>query len=496
MGVFLLGEILQHTFHTTKEAFLKHAKPGRIQVVTRILPGDLLTPVSAFLRLRSMGTPAFLLESAAGGESFGRYSILGAAPARVAVAKEPGCSYWLDKGEQTAEPLRNLLKNFATSQANNVGQFPFCGGLVGMIGFDWVRELENLPKGPAPDIDMPLACLGDFQDFVLFDHRTLDVLFVAQVIVGESPAEDFARAQHRLASMEAVLARPLPGDLPPVESSLKIQSNVSEHEFCKGVRTLKEHIRAGDIFQAVLSQRFETDFQGDPFQLYRSLRRVNPSPYMFYLEMENGALVGASPELLVGVDGRDAQLLPIAGTRPRGKNVDEDAALEKDLCADEKENAEHMMLVDLARNDLGRVCQYGTVRVKELAQVHRFSHVIHLVSSVKGKLRTEFTAADALAASFPAGTVSGAPKVRAMEIIIENEPTNRGPYAGAVGFLDRTGRAEFCIALRMALVTPGRITFQAGAGIVADSVPEKEYAETKHKAQAVADALKLATKER
>ena len=296
--------------------------------------------------------------------------------------------------------------------------------------------------------------------------------------------------------METVLARPLPGDLPPVESSLKVQSNVSESEYCKSVRTLKEHIRAGDIFQAVLSQRFETDFQGDPFQLYRSLRRVNPSPYMFYLEMESGALVGASPELLVGVNGHDAELLPIAGTRPRGKDSDEDAALEKDLNADEKERAEHMMLVDLARNDLGRVCQYGSVRVRDLAQMHRFSHVIHMVSSVKGKLRSEFAAADALAASFPAGTVSGAPKVRAMEIVIENEPTNRGPYAGAVGFLDRAGRAEFCIALRMALVTPGRMTFQAGAGIVADSIPEKEYAETKHKAQAVADALELATKEK
>ncbi len=443
-----------------------------------------------------MGTPAFLLESAAGGESFGRYSILGAAPARVAIAKRPGCSYWTDEGEKTAEPLRNLLKNFRASETNHVGQFPFCGGLVGMIGFDWVRELEVLPEGPASDIDIPMACLGDFQDFVLFDHRTLDVLFVAQVVVSESPAEDFAHAQHRLSSMEAVLARPLSGDMPPVESSLNIQSNFSEDEFCKSVDTLKEHIRAGDIFQAVLSQRFETDFRGDAFQLYRSLRRVNPSPYMFYLEMENGALVGASPELLVGVDGRGAQLLPIAGTRPRGKDNDEDAALEKELLADEKEKAEHMMLVDLARNDLGRVCHYGSVRVKELAKVHRFSHVIHLVSSVRGKLRNEFTAADALAAAFPAGTVSGAPKVRAMEIIIENEPTNRGPYAGAVGFLDRAGRAEFCIALRMALITPGRITFQAGAGIVADSVPEKEYAETKHKAQAVADALRLAAKEK
>ena len=255
---------------------------------------------------------------------------------------------------------------------------------------------------------------------------------------------------------------------------------------------LKHHIRIGDIFQAVLSQQFSRPYEGDPFQLYRALRRVNPSPYMFYHETPVGTLIGASPELLVGVENRTARLLPIAGTRPRGADEEKDRGLERDLLADPKERAEHMMLVDLARNDLGRAADYGTVKIDELAAIHRFSHVMHMVSRVSGRLKDGLTAVDALAASFPAGTVSGAPKVRALELILENEPTPRGMYSGASGFLGSDGNAEFCITIRSAFAHKGVLTYQAGAGIVAESVPEREYEETIHKAGAMDRAIALA----
>jgi anthranilate synthase component 1 len=269
-------------------------------------------------------------------------------------------------------------------------------------------------------------------------------------------------------------------------------SNFSSADFCRSVESLKSHIRSGDIFQAVLSQRFSREFSGDPFLLYRALRRVNPSPYMFYHETPAGTFVGASPELLIGVEKPFVQLLPIAGTRPRGESETEDKRLEKELLADTKEKAEHMMLVDLGRNDLGRVSEPGTVVVNDLASVHRFSHVMHMVSRVSGKLSAGKTAADAFNAAFPAGTVSGAPKVRALELIFEHEPTPRGAYAGAAGFLGFDGNAEFCITLRTAVARDGLLTYQAGAGIVADSVPEKEFAETIHKAGAIESAIAMA----
>ncbi len=454
---------------------------------TLTLPADLLTPVSAFLRLRKEGRYPFLMESAAGGERFGRFSILGADPSSEILAHAPGNAEWRHNRREDKGSLLSLLQSFATNRSEALAGLPFSGGLVGTIGFDFVREIESFPAEVAAQ--EPMAWLGEYQTFAVFDHLKQVVQLVARSGAQTSGNDASLR---RLKNLEHILREPLIDLNGTMFRAGKRSSNFTEPDFCRTVEKLKGNIRAGDIFQGVLSQRFTREFSGDPFLLYRALRRVNPSPYMFYHETPIGTLVGASPELLIGVEGRTARLLPIAGTRPRAENESDDLKLEKELLADPKERAEHMMLVDLARNDLGRASDYGTIKVNELATIHRFSHVMHMVSRVSGRLQTGKSAVDALAASFPAGTVSGAPKVRALELIFEYEPTPRGLYAGAAGFLGCDGNAEFCITLRTAIAKDNVLTYQAGAGIVADSVPEKEFAETEHKAGAIERAIALA----
>lgn len=444
------------------------------------LAADLLTPVGAFLRLREAGRFPFLMESATGGERFGRYSIIGCDPSGEILAERPGHAH-STIGGQSSGSLLEMLKTFPQPNANAVA--PFGGGLVGVIGFDWIFELESL--NPRHRGKLPVAWLGNYTRFAVFDHVKQEV----SLCNANSDSDD---ALHEWAER-------LRGPMPIVASSCSWgdrRSSVTQSDFCASVDCFKEHIRKGDIFQGVLSQKFSRAFDGDAFQLYRALRRVNPSPFMFYHETPVGTFVGASPELQAGIRAREVRIDPIAGTRPRGNDEPEDVKNEQDLKADKKELAEHMMLVDLARNDLGRVCDFGSVRVHELAQVHRFSHVMHMVSDVRGRLSREKSAADALAASFPAGTVSGAPKVRALEIILENEPVSRDFYSGAAGFLSRNGDSEFCIMLRTAVWRDGELTYQAGAGIVADSVPEREFAETEHKAAAIERALLLLASER
>ncbi len=451
-------------------------------IAVRELPADLLTPVSAFLRIRAHGAAPFLMESASGGERFSRFSILGMNPSGEIRVDCPGAAQMTRSGLTIRGSLLDLLRAFLAERCEPVPGLPFSGGLVGSIGFDFIHEIETLPQEKlSPE---PMAWLGEYRTFIVFDHLKQAV----QLVSRNEPDE----AERELKELQRILEDERPATLVARFDVNSRSSNFSRSDFCSSVERLRHHIQIGDIFQAVLSQQFSRSYEGDPFQLYRALRRVNPSPYMFYHETPVGTLIGASPELLVGVEGRTARLLPIAGTRPRGATESEDRRNEKELLADPKERAEHMMLVDLARNDLGRASEYGSVKVDELAAIHRFSHVMHMVSRVSGKLRDDMTATDALAASFPAGTVSGAPKVRALELILENEPTPRGMYSGASGFLGCDGSAEFCITIRTAVAHKGKLTYQAGAGIVADSVPEREYEETIHKAGAMDRAIALA----
>ncbi len=448
----------------------------------RELQADLLTPVGAYMRLRAHNRSSFLMESATGGETFGRFSILGCNPVRELTASAPGNANWAN--DPLSDSLSAKLGEFSQTTLHGLPGLPFSGGLVGIIGFDFVREIEKFSDQQLSSA--PLAWLGDYRTFLVFDHLKQSLL-----LVGRTEDRGRAEADRELSDYEKLLCSDLRRHPPHFHAAERV-SNFAKVDFCAAVESMKRHIVAGDIFQSVLSQKFSREFQGDAFELYRALRRINPSPYMFYLESPVGTAIGASPELLVGVESRVARLLPIAGTRPRGESNEADARLEKELLADPKERAEHMMLVDLARNDLGRVADYGSVRVDETAAIHRFSHVMHMVSRVSSKLKSDCSAVDALRASFPAGTVSGAPKVRALELIFEHEPAPRDFYAGACGFLGVDGNAEFCITLRTAFARDGVLTYQAGAGIVADSVPESEYQETLHKAGAIERAIQLA----
>ncbi len=458
--------------------FLRGFLFSKMYILT--LPSDLVTPVAAFLKLRRLGHAPFLMESVTGGERFGRFSFIGLNPTGTIESLAPGEATCSISGMSSTGSLKELLHNFESlGNSEEQHKLPFGGGLVGVIGFDWIHELERLDKSKRGTA--PVAWLGDYSCFVIFDHLKQEILLVDRASNSDSKL---------LREWTNALAAPLAIPNSRFRAGAR-SSSFAPNEFCTAVERFKHHIKVGDIFQGVLSQRFSRPAEGDPFELYRALRRVNPSPFMFYHETPVGTFIGASPELQVGISNREVRINPIAGTRPRGVNETTDSSLEQELIADAKERAEHMMLVDLARNDLGRACDFGSVKVKELATVHRFSHVMHLVSDVRGKLRTGLTAADALAASFPAGTVSGAPKVRALEIILENEPVPREFYSGAAGFLGCDGNAEFCIMLRTAVFREGVLSYQAGAGIVADSDPEKERLETEHKAAAIERALSL-----
>ncbi|MGH9805560.1 MAG: anthranilate synthase component I [Candidatus Acidiferrales bacterium] len=486
------------------KTFAQLARKGSVIPVTRRISADLLTPVSAYLRLARPGQPSFLLESIEGGEKLARYSFMGVRPDRRLHYRD-GTADIVEGGraENRAgslfEELRRLTRRHRP--VSWPGLPPLTSGAVGYLAYDVVRQLERLPERAADDLGLPEAQLMFFSRLVAFDHLRQQAILIANVFTegAKDLRKEYNRAVADLDSMARALAQPLPAvsraKLPRRRATAKLASNFKREDYLDAVRRVKRHIRAGDVYQCVLSQRFRIPVRSTPFSIYRALRRVNPSPYMYYLDLGAAQVVGASPEMLVRVRGREAFYRPIAGTRPRGAGDEEDRRLEQQLRQSAKERAEHVMLVDLGRNDLGRVCEYGSVRVEELMTVERYSHVMHLVSSLRGRLRRGVDCFDALAACFPAGTVTGAPKVRAMQIIEELEPVRRGVYAGCVCYLDYSGNLDSCIAIRTMVIKDGVAYVQAGGGIVADSRPEREYEETVNKARALLAAIELAEAE-
>jgi anthranilate synthase component I len=486
---------------TTFDEFKELASRGTFVPVCKEIIADLLTPVSAFLKIAENSDYAFLLESVEGGEHVGRYSFLGKDPFLVVRARDGKTT--IERTGQSEEAPEGFMpivrKLMADFRAPYVPDLPrFTGGAVGYLAYDAAHWFEPVPTASGP-IEGP-AAVSDLGAFMLFDtilgfdhaqHRLL-LIANARITADDDLEALYQFACARIQFLEAELERSLSTTRQTPNGPVTLSSNMTKNAFESSVRTAKEHIAAGDIYQVVLSQRFEADVEADPFTVYRALRHVNPSPYMYFMRLGKLAIVGSSPEMLVRVEGRRVETHPIAGTRPRGRNSDEDMRLAEELKRNEKERAEHVMLVDLGRNDVGRVCEYGSVRVPKFMALERFSHVMHLVSIVEGTLAADADRLDALASCFPAGTVSGAPKVRAMEIISDLEPTRRGIYAGAVGYLDFAGNLDFCITIRTVVLTGGKAYVQAGAGIVADSNPAAEYQETCDKARAVVRALELA----
>ncbi len=494
------------THYPDFETFSRLARGVQLVPVYRRLAGDTLTPVTAFRKIDS-GASACLFESVIGGEKVGRYSFLAADPfllieargSRVTVTdltdSQPNCAEF-----HAEDPLAELQLRVSAFRAATLPELPpFCGGAVGYAGYDTVRYTEHLPNAPTDDRELPDLAFAFFDHIVVFDNvrKTLTVVAMArlegmQADLGEAYADACRRVDElvsRLASPEASVQLTdidLHG-----EPQLDYRSNFGEEEFEAAVEKCLEYIRAGDIFQVVLSQRLQATVHSPPFEIYRTLRVVNPSPFMFYLRTPQVTLVGSSPEILVRVmDGR-VTVRPLAGTRPRGATEEEDRRLAEELLADPKERAEHVMLVDLGRNDVGRVARYGSVALTDVMTIERYSHVMHITSNVTGQLASGRDSFDALRACLPAGTVSGAPKVRAMQIIDELEPHRRGPYAGAVGYIDFNGNMDTCIALRTIVVQGDQAYVQAGAGIVADSIPQSEYQETLNKARGLLKAIEL-----
>jgi len=443
---------------------------------------DYLTPVSAFLRVAASSERAFLLESVEGGEKVGRYSFIGVDP--------------IDSYEGSFEGFRGF---FPEIDAPHPELPPFSGGAVGVFSYEMVRELEKLPNLIPSEPVMPAVQMDLFTTVLAFDHVKHQIIIMSRE--GPEKVEAIEDRLEQVSPQETHLLRRYDSTgnsqhrLDHEKASLSVPScNFESDAFHEVVERAKEYIRAGDIFQVVLSQSYEVDFSADPFSVYRALRYINPSPYMFFLKRGEDSIAGASPEMLVRVQGRDLDYRPIAGTRRRGRSKLEEQKLEEELLADEKEKAEHLMLVDLGRNDLGRVSEYGKVWVDRFMLLEKYSHVMHLVSALKGQLRSELDRFDALAACFPAGTVTGAPKIRAMEIIEELEPTRRGVYAGSIGYVDYSGNLDTCITIRTIHMKNGKARFQAGAGIVADSIPEREDLECRNKARVLIKALELAEK--
>jgi anthranilate synthase component 1 len=488
------------------KSFARLARQGNLVPVYTTLRADLLSPVSAWLRLGRRAQYSFLLESVEGGEHLARYTFLGCDPVEVFRYANGRASveHPLKAGAEPLEgdPVALLRERMARYKPVRVpGLPPLTGGAIGYFAYDMVRLSERIPATGRDDTHTDDAALMFFLGLVAFDHVRQRVWIIRNVQIPPRGSARVLRAAYDAAAREIhrtrrALERPEPRAprRKPAAAKLRVTSNVTRDQFLAAVRRAKQYIRAGDIFQAVLSQRFSARLPRgtDPFEIYRALREVNPSPYMFYLRLGDTSVVGASPEMLIKVQGREAFYRPIAGTRPRGRDDAEDRRLAEELLADPKERAEHIMLADLGRNDLGRVCDYGTVRVADLMTIERYSHVMHLVSNLRGRLRPNVDCFDALMACFPAGTVSGAPKVRAMQIIDELEPTRRGIYAGAILYLDFSGNLDSCIAIRTLVAKGGIARVQAGAGIVADSVPAREYDETVNKARALLAALEQA----
>ncbi len=491
----------------TREEFRRLAGQGNLVPVFRDILADMETPVSAFTRIADRPN-AFLLESVEGGERLARYSFLGADPSlvfrskgRTANVTENGSTRTIEL-EPGRDPLHVLEEILSGVRYVEVLGLPrFVGGAVGYIGYDWVRFLEPIGDQTTDDLDLDDVHLVLTDTLCIFDHvqHRIRVLANAHLSPETNPDDAYDAAIAKVDALIETLRAPRPADderkphLAPHEQAERFVSNLTQTEYKKMVLAGQEYIGAGDIIQTVLSQRFSRPLHADPFTVYRALRSLNPSPYMFYLAYENGVtLVGASPEILVTEEKGRVTVRPIAGTRRRGATPDEDTALEAELLADEKERAEHIMLVDLGRNDIGRVCEYGSVTVDALMVIEKYSHVMHIVSSVSGRLAKDKTAFDLLRATFPAGTLSGAPKVRAMQIIEELEPTRRGVYGGAIGYFSYNGNLDACITIRTLLVKDGTAYVQAGGGIVADSNPEAEFEETMTKSNAVRRAVELA----
>ncbi|HKS39129.1 MAG TPA: anthranilate synthase component I [Blastocatellia bacterium] len=481
------------------QEFLKLADEGTVVPVVRRVMADLLTPVAAYLKIERLSPHSFLLESVEGGEKVARYSFLGFAPEFIVRSRAGKVTIETSAGiEETDAPMLQVLRRLS---GRNIPVRlpdlpPFVCGAVGYMSYDAVRWFEKIPDNNSNDLGMDDAVMMFFSRVLVFDHVRHQIHLIANVFTEgktEGLEPEYQRAVDDIEAMAARLEDPIES-LPRRKASedIPLSANMTKEQFEQMVVKAKEYITAGDIFQVVLSQRFEIGLSAHPFEVYRALRVVNPSPYMFYLKLADCFVFGASPEMLVRATGRRLEYRPIAGTRRRGATETEDLLLGEEMRADEKEVAEHVMLVDLGRNDLGRVADYGSVEVTDLMIVERYSHVMHLVSGIKARLRAGKDRFDALAACFPAGTVTGAPKVRAMEIIEELEPTRRGVYAGAVMYLDHSGNLDSCIAIRTIFAKDGRAYIQAGAGIVADSVPESEYVETINKARAMLQAIDMA----
>jgi len=485
------------------KTFSKMARKGNLVPVYETVRADLLTPVSAYLRLSRDARYACLLESIEGGEKIARYTFVGANPAQVFRCRKGACVLESEGRMQLeyGSPMKFLRGLISKYQPARVpGLPPLLGGAIGYFSYDMVRQFEKIPDTGRDDAALDDTVMMFFLGLVVFDHVQHRV-WIVQNVYTDAPGSLRAKynaAVSEIASLKKMLALPVTEEkrtrrrVGKRQPKIKFGSNMSRGKFLSAVRKTKEYIRAGDAFQVVLSQRFSRKLDTDPFEVYRALRVVNPSPYMYYLKLGDMVVAGSSPEMLVKVQEREVFYRPIAGTRPRGRNEQEDRKLEAEMLADPKERAEHIMLVDLGRNDLGRVCEYGSVKVEQLMSVERYSHVSHLVSSLRGTLRADVNCLDALAACFPAGTLSGAPKIRAMEIIEELEPTRRGVYGGAILRLDFEGNMNSCIAIRTLVVKDGIAYVQAGAGIVADSEPAKESAESVNKAKAIFRAIEMA----
>jgi anthranilate synthase component 1 len=486
------------------DTFQKLAEQGRLVPVYRQMLSDTLTPVSAYCRIR-WGSWSFLFESVVGGEKIGRYSFLGSDPFLHVEAY--GNEVVVTQGEsekrfESADPLDDLANLLDQHRAVHLPGLPrFSGGAVGYAGYDIVRYAEQLPNAPQDDRHLPDLSFAFYDRMVIFDQINKTVQVVAHARPDGDLREEYERACRRVDEQCRQLQQ---GDsdlqmtditIDKADPAMDVKSNYSQPEFESAVERCKDYIRAGDIFQVVLSQRLERETHSRPLDIYRALRVVNPSPFMFLLKTPSVDLVGSSPEILVRVEDSLTTVRPLAGTRRRGATEEEDRRLAEDLLADPKERAEHVMLIDLARNDVGRVAEYGSVELSDVMVVEKYSHVMHITSNVTGKLKDGMTSLDALRAGLPAGTVSGAPKVRAMEIIDELEPHRRGPYAGAVGYIDFTGNMDTCIALRTLVIQGQTIYIQAGAGIVADSVPATEYEETLNKAKGMLKAIEVAERQ-
>ena len=482
----------------TFDQFKELAKLYTAIPVSRRMLADVLTPVSLFLSIREGSSNPFLLESVEGGEQLARYSFLGCNPYQKLIFNGNDTTLTLTNKspKRLNESYFDALNRLTTEHSEpKLPELPrLTGGAVGFSSYDTVRQIERLPNVPKDDLMLPEAIWCFYDEVYAFDHVKQQIILIKTIFTDQNTdlEKSYSIAQSALDRMEKAATNPVRTQETFHLDSSQIKSNVNEPKFHEMVTRSKDYIYEGDIFQVVLSQRFEVPFEGDRFTLYRALRMVNPSPYLFFLDFDDFALVGSSPEVLVRVTGEEVRLLPIAGTRPRGSNHEEDLALEEDLKKDPKEIAEHIMLVDLGRNDLSRVCKSGTVHLERNQSIERFSHVMHIVSDVVGKKSPGMSSVDALMQCFPAGTVSGAPKIRAMEIIDELEPTKRGPYAGAVGYFDFSGNMDTCITIRTMVVTSGSVYIQAGAGIVADSDPAREFDETKNKAGALVEALSVA----